>query len=198
MPHNLYLHSSLVQSRKINDDEKSIKESLKYNFWDSAISLNFAFFVNAAILILAASTFHNSGNQELSSITDAYKMLAPVLNNNFAPIAFAIALIAAGQSSTVTGTLAGQIVMEGYLNIKINPFIRQLITRLLAIIPSILVIIIYGDDKSESLLVFSQVILSLQLSFAIIPLIFSVSSEKIMKNFRINLPLRITSWGLQY
>lgn len=177
---------------------KSIKESLKYNFWDSAISLNFAFFVNAAILILAASTFHNSGNQELSSITDAYKMLAPVLNNNFAPIAFAIALIAAGQSSTVTGTLAGQIVMEGYLNIKINPFIRQLITRLLAIIPSILVIIIYGDDKSESLLVFSQVILSLQLSFAIIPLIFSVSSEKIMKNFRINLPLRITSWGLQY
>lgn len=198
MPHNLYLHSSLVQSRKINDDEKSIKESLKYNFWDSAISLNFAFFVNAAILILAASTFHNSGNQELSSITDAYKMLAPVLNNNFAPIAFAIALIAAGQSSTVTGTLAGQIVMEGYLNIKINPFIRQLITGLLAIIPSILVIIIYGDDKSESLLVFSQVILSLQLSFAIIPLIFSVSSEKIMKNFRINLPLRITSWGLQY
>ncbi|MCL1669579.1 Nramp family divalent metal transporter [Elizabethkingia ursingii] len=196
MPHNLYLHSSLVQSRKIDDDEKSIKESLKYNFWDSAISLNFAFFVNAAILILAASTFHDSGNQELNSITDAYKMLAPVLNNNFAPIAFAIALIAAGQSSTVTGTLAGQIVMEGYLNIKINPFIRQLITRLLAIIPSILVIILYGDDKSESLLVFSQVILSLQLSFAIIPLIFSVSSEKIMKNFRIGLPLRITSWGI--
>ncbi|NAW51846.1 Mn(2+) uptake NRAMP transporter MntH [Elizabethkingia argentiflava] len=196
MPHNLYLHSSLVQSRKIDNDDESIKESLKYNFWDSAISLNFAFLVNAAILILAASTFHNSGNQELSSITDAYKMLAPILNNQFAPIAFAIALIAAGQSSTVTGTLAGQIVMEGYLNIKIKPFLRQLITRLLAIIPSIFVIIIYGDDKSESLLVFSQVVLSLQLSFAIIPLIFSVSSKKIMHHFRIKTPMKIAAWTI--
>lgn len=194
MPHNLYLHSSLVQSRKIKNDEKSIKQSLKYNFWDSAISLNFAFFVNAAILILAASTFHNSGHSELSTITDAYKMLAPILNSNIAPVAFAIALIAAGQSSTVTGTLAGQIVMEGYLNIKINPLLRQVITRLLAILPALIMIMSYGDDESEELLVFSQVILSLQLSFAIIPLIFSVSSKKMMRNFQLNLPLKITSW----
>ncbi|QCX53771.1 Nramp family divalent metal transporter [Elizabethkingia sp. JS20170427COW] len=194
MPHNLYLHSSLVQSRKIGRDDSSIKKSIKYNFWDSALSLNFAFFVNAAILILAASTFHNSGHEELSTITDAYKMLAPVLNNNLAPTAFAIALIAAGQSSTVTGTLAGQIVMEGYLNIKINPFVRQLITRLLAILPALIMIIAYGDNESEELLVFSQVILSLQLSFAIIPLIFGVSSKKLMGKFYIKRNLQIISW----
>lgn len=193
MPHNLYLHSSIVQSRKIARDDASIKKSIRYNFWDSAIALNFAFLVNAAILILAASTFHTGGHQELSSITDAYKMLEPILHNELAPIAFGIALIAAGQSSTVTGTLAGQIVMEGYLNIKINLFLRQLITRLLAIVPALSIILLYGDSESEELLVFSQVVLSLQLSFAIIPLILGVSSKK-MKNFAIKLPLKIISW----
>jgi len=196
MPHNLYLHSSLVQSRKISRTRSGIKKSLKYNFWDSAIALNFAFFVNASILILAASTFHNSGYTELNSITDAYKMLNPILNSKLAPIAFGIALIASGQSSTVTGTIAGQVVMEGYLNIKINIFLRQLITRLLAIIPALVIIILFGESESEELLVFSQVLLSLQLSFAIIPLIFGVSSKKKMDGFHIRIFLKIISWAI--
>lgn len=194
MPHNLYLHSSLVQSRKIKKDKQGIKQSLRYNFWDLILSLNFAFLVNAAILILAASTFHVSGHQSLSSITDAYKMLSPILHNNFAPIAFGIALIAAGQSSTVTGTIAGQVVMEGYLNFKMSLALRQLMTRFLAIIPAIIMIVLYGDSKSEELLVLSQVVLSLQLSFAVIPLIFSVSSKKEMKDFSLSLPFKICSW----
>lgn len=194
MPHNLYLHSSLVQSRRIGNTDRDIKKALTYNFLDSAISLNFAFFINAAILILAASTFHNSGHSTLSSITDAHKFLDPVLNNKLAPIAFAIALIAAGQSSTITGTLAGQIIMEGYLNIKIKPIYRQFITRLLAIVPSVIIILIYGESESENLLIFSQVVLSFQLSFAIIPLIFSVSSKKIMQHFVIGKIIKLLSW----
>ena len=168
MPHNLYLHSALVQTRKIGSDQKSIKRALKYNFIDSTIALNAAFFVNAAILVLAATVFFKTGNTEVARIEDAHKLLQPLLGTELAPILFAVALIAAGQSSTITGTLAGQIVMEGYLRLRLNPWLRRLITRLIAIVPAVLVIGIYGDDKVDYLLVFSQVIMSLQLGFAVI------------------------------
>ena len=194
MPHNLYLHSALVQTRKFGKDEKSLKQAIKFNFFDSVIALNLAFFVNAAILILAAATFYKTGNFNIAEIEDAYKFLEPILGTKLAPILFAVALIAAGQSSTLTGTLAGQIVMEGYLNIRISPWMRRLITRLLAIIPAILVILIMGRDYIGNLLIFSQVILSLQLGFAIIPLIHFVSSKKYMGKFTISLPLKILSW----
>jgi len=182
MPHNLYLHSALVQTRKIKTDDSGIKRALKFNFIDTTIALNAAFFVNAAILILAASVFFASGNTQVAKIEDAHALLKPMLGN-LAPILFAVALIAAGQSSTVTGTLAGQIVMEGYLHLRINPWIRRLLTRLIAIIPAVLVIVIYGDEQLDALLIFSQVILSLQLGFAVIPLIHFVSDKKTMGKF---------------
>lgn len=194
MPHNLYLHSALVQTRKIKTDSKGIKRALKYNFIDSTIALNAAFFVNAAILILAASVFFTTGNTNVAKIEDAHRLLQPMLGTTLAPLLFAIALIAAGQSSTVTGTLAGQIVMEGYLRLRINPWIRRLITRLIAIIPAVVVILIYGDTKLDALLVLSQVILSMQLGFAIIPLIHFVSDKKEMGEFAIKLPTKILSW----
>lgn len=194
MPHNLYLHSALVQTRKIGMDKTSIKQALKYNFIDSTIALNLAFFVNAAILILAASVFFTTGNTEVAKIEDAHKLLAPLLGTKLAPILFAVALIAAGQSSTITGTLAGQIVMEGYLSIRINPLLRRLITRLLAIIPAVAVILIYGEDKIDDLLVFSQVVLSLQLGFAVIPLIHFVSEKETMGEFAIKPIIKIAAW----
>jgi manganese transport protein len=194
MPHNLYLHSALVQTRKIDKTPKGIKQALKYNNIDSVVALNIAFFVNAAILILAATVFHKNGYAAISQIEDAHKMLAPLLGNKLAPILFAVALIAAGQSSTITGTLAGQIVMEGYLHLRINPIIRRLITRLVAIVPAILVLLINGDNSIDTLLVLSQVILSLQLAFAIIPLIHFVSDKEKMGSFAIKMPLRIVGW----
>ncbi|MEX6687856.1 Nramp family divalent metal transporter [Danxiaibacter flavus] len=194
MPHNLYLHSALVQTRKIRNTHAGITRALRYNFADSAIALNAAFLVNAGILILAASVFYTSGNTGVARIEDAHKMLEPMLGNTWAPILFAVALIAAGQSSTVTGTLAGQIVMEGYLRLRINPWIRRLLTRLIAIIPAVLVIVIYGDDKLDDLLVLSQVVLSLQLGFAIIPLIHFVSDKQDMGHFAIKLPVKILAW----
>lgn len=194
MPHNLYLHSSLVQTRKIANTDSGIRKALKFNFFDSVIALNAAFLVNAAILILAASVFFATGNTQVAKIEDAHALLAPLLGSDLAPILFAIALIAAGQSSTITGTLAGQIVMEGYLNLRINPWMRRLITRLLAIIPSMVVIIIYGDKELDALLILSQVILSAQLGFAIIPLIFFVSDKKSMGKFAIAAWVKILSW----
>lgn len=194
MPHNLYLHSSLVQSRKIERTKKGIKQALKFNFIDSAIALNLAFFVNAAILILAAAVFHKNGMFEVAEIQDAHALLAPLLGSNIAPTFFAIALIAAGQSSTLTGTLAGQIVMEGHLNLRIQPWVRRLITRMLAIIPAIFTVIYFGESGTGRLLVLSQVVLSLQLGFAIIPLIHFVSSKKLMGEFSIKWPMRIASW----
>ena len=194
MPHNLYLHSALVQTRKIGNDAASIKKAIKYNFIDSTIALNAAFFVNAAILILAATVFFNTGNTQVAKIEDAHQLLAPLLGSKMAPILFAIALIAAGQSSTVTGTLAGQIVMEGYLKLRINPWLRRLITRLIAIIPAILVILIYGEDKIDALLVLSQVILSVQLGFAVIPLIHFVSDKQTMGEFAIKPLTKVTAW----
>ena len=185
MPHNLYLHSALVQTRKIKRDEKSIKRVLKFNFIDSAIALNLAFFVNAFILILAATVFFKSGRTDVAEISQAHELLAPMLGTNLAPTLFAIALIAAGQSSTITGTLAGQIVMEGYLQLRLTPWIRRLITRLIAVIPAVAIILINGEKNIDDLLIFSQVILSLQLGFAIIPLIHFTSDKKSMGVFAI-------------
>lgn len=196
MPHNLYLHSSLVQSRKIKRTKKGIKQALKFNNIDSAIALNLAFFVNAAILILAAAVFYKNGMYNVAEIQDAHKLLQPLLGTEWAPILFALALIAAGQSSTLTGTLAGQIVMEGHLNLRIQPWVRRLITRLLAIIPAMFTVIYYGENGTGPLLVLSQVVLSLQLGFAMIPLIHFVSQKKLMKGFHIKWPMRIAAWSI--
>ena len=193
MPHNLYLHSALVQTRKIDRTDFGIRQALKFNRIDTTIALNLAFLVNAAILIVAASVFFTSGNSQVAEIKEAHRLL-PAFLGNAAPILFAVALIAAGQSSTITGTLAGQIIMEGYLSLRINPLLRRLITRLLAIIPALIVIIIYGEKNVDALLIFSQVILSLQLGFAIIPLIHFVSDKKTMGNFSIKLPTKIAAW----
>ena len=194
MPHNLYLHSSLVQTRKFDRTPAGIKQALKYNFIDSTIALNLAFFVNAAILILAAATFYKNGMFEVAEIQDAHQFLEPLLGTKWAPILFAVALIAAGQSSTITGTLAGQIVMEGYLNLRIQPWVRRIITRLIAIVPAVVVIMIYGESVTGKLLILSQVILSLQLGFAIIPLIHFVSDKTKMKGFHISKTTQIAAW----
>ena len=185
MPHNLYLHSALVQTRKIKRDNEGIKRMLKLNFIDSAIALNLAFFVNAFILILAATVFFKTGLTEVAEIKEAHRLLEPMLGSKWAPTLFAIALIASGQSSTITGTLAGQIIMEGYLHLRINPLVRRLMTRLIAIVPAVLVILINGEENIDQLLIFSQVILSLQLGFAIIPLIHFTSDKKKMGAFAI-------------
>ncbi|MBK5284926.1 MAG: Nramp family divalent metal transporter [Bacteroidia bacterium] len=194
MPHNLYLHSALVQTRKFERTFAEMKKAIRYNIIDSAIALNLAFFVNAAILILAASTFFMNGMFDVAEIQDAHKFLAPLLGNNLAPIFFAIALIAAGQSSTLTGTLAGQIIMEGYLNLRIAPWLRRLITRLIAIIPALVTIIYFGEEATGQLLVLSQVVLSLQLGFAVIPLIHFCSEKKKMKEFTIKNYVKVLAW----
>jgi manganese transport protein len=194
MPHNLYLHSSLVQTRKFDRSAAGIKQALKYNFIDSTIALNLAFFVNAAILILAAATFYKNGMFNVAEIQDAHQFMAPILGTKWAPILFAVALIAAGQSSTITGTLAGQIVMEGYLNLRIQPWVRRIITRLIAIVPAVIVITIFGEGVTGKLLILSQVILSLQLGFAIIPLIHFVSDKTKMRGFHIGKKTQILAW----
>ncbi len=193
MPHNLYLHSSLVQTRKIKRDDEGIKKAIKFNFFDSAIALNLAFFVNAAILVLAAAAFYNNGLTQVADISNAHQLLQGLFGN-MAPILFAIALIAAGQSSTITGTLAGQIVMEGYINLRISPWVRRLITRLVAVVPAVFTILYFGDAKLGELLIFSQVILSLQLGFAVIPLIHFTNSETIMGKFKNSNWIKILAW----
>jgi manganese transport protein len=193
MPHNLYLHSALVQSRKIDRTDEGIKQALKFNRIDSTIALNIAFLVNTAILVLAATVFFKTGNSDVAEIKEAHRLL-PGFLGNAAPVLFAVALIAAGQSSTVTGTLAGQIIMEGYLSLRISPVLRRLITRLVAIIPALVVIIIYGEARVDALLVLSQVILSLQLGFAIIPLIHFTSDKKTMGKFAIKQIVKIAAW----
>lgn len=193
MPHNLYLHSALVQTRKISKSVSGIKQALKWSFVDAAVALNIAFLVNAAILILAAAVFFKNG-LGVAEIGEAHRLLEGMLGSKLAPMLFAIALIAAGQSSTITGTLAGQIVMEGYLRLRINPWMRRLLTRLLAIIPAIVVIGLFGDDEVDSLLIFSQVILSMQLGFAVIPLIHFVSDKKTMGQFAIKPVVKVSAW----
>lgn len=193
MPHNLYLHSSLVQTRKFEHNNEGIKQAIKFNFIDTAVALNLAFFVNAAILILAATAFFKNGYHEVAEIQDAHRLLNNIFGS-IAPTLFAIALIAAGQSSTVTGTLAGQIIMEGHLNLRIQPWLRRLITRLLAIAPAFFTILYFGDEALGELLILSQVVLSLQLGFAIIPLIHLTSDKKEMKGFTIKPIIKILAW----
>ncbi|WP_317898239.1 Nramp family divalent metal transporter [Aurantibacillus circumpalustris] len=194
MPHNLYLHSSLVQTRTFKRTPVDIKKAIRFNTIDSAIALNLALFVNAAILILSAATFFKNGKHDVVEIQDAHQLLAPMLGSALAPILFAVALIAAGQSSTITGTLAGQVVMEGYLNLRLQPWIRRLITRLIAIVPAFITILVLGESATGKLLIFSQVILSLQLGFAIIPLIHFVSDKSKMGDFVIPAWQKTASW----
>jgi manganese transport protein len=188
MPHNLYLHSSIVQTRAIKDTEEDKGKAIKYATWDSTISLGLAFFINAGILILAAAAFHGNNLHHVADIRDAYQLLDPVLGSQLASILFAVALLASGQNATLTGTLAGQIVMEGFLDLRIAPWLRRLITRLIAIIPAFFITWIYGESKIGELLVFSQVVLSMQLSFAVIPLVLFTGDKQKMGKFA-NSPL---------
>src|SRR6266705_26149 len=183
MPHNLYLHSSIVQTRKFEQSPQGKREAIKYASIDSTGALMFALFINAAILILAASAFHWSGHENVAQIQDAYKLLSPLLGVSFASALFAIALLASGQNSTLTGTLAGQIVMEGFLHIRLRPWLRRLITRALAIIPAVLVIGIFGEGKTTQLLIASQVVLSMQLGFAVWPLMRFTDEKAKMGEF---------------
>ncbi len=193
MPHNLYLHSSLVQTRQFDKTSEGMKNAIKMNLFDTTIALNLAFFINAAILVLAAAAFYVNGYYHVAEIQDASRLLENLFGNA-APTFFAIALIASGQSSTITGTLAGQIVMEGHLNLRIQPWLRRLITRMLAIIPALLTIIYFGEEALGNLLVLSQVVLSLQLGFAVIPLIHLNSDKKLMKEFTIKLWVKTLAW----
>ena len=194
MPHNLYLHSSIVQTRNYPRTTEGKKEALKFAGLDSSISLMLAFFINAAILIISAATFHTTGNKDVADINDAYMLLTPLLGTTLASIFFGIALLASGQNSTLTGTLAGQIVMEGFLNIRLKPWVRRLITRLIAIVPALIISIKYGERGTADLLVFSQVILSMQLSFAVVPLVMFTGSKAKMGEF-VNKPwLKIVAY----
>ena len=194
MPHNLYLHSSIVQTRKYEQTREGKREAIKFATIDSTTALMFALFINAAILIVSAATFHAHGQNDVAEIQDAYKLLSPTLGVGAASAIFAIALLASGQNSTLTGTLAGQIVMEGFLNIRLRPWLRRLITRGIAIIPAVIVTIIYGESGTAKLLVISQVILSLQLSFAVIPLILFTSDRRKMGEFVNALWIKILAW----
>jgi manganese transport protein len=195
MPHNLYLHSALVQTRAVSNTYTGKAEACKFNLIDSAVALNGAFFVNAAILIMAAAVFFTRGIV-VTEIQQAHGLLQPILGSTLAPVAFAVALVAAGQSSTLTGTISGQIVMEGFLNIKLRPWLRRLITRGLALIPAVIVIAVSGNEGSFKLLIFSQVLLSLQLPFAIVPLIHFTSDKKKMGIFANRLWVVILSWSV--
>ncbi len=194
MPHNLYLHSSIVQTRKYEETAAGKREAVRFAFLDSTIALSFALFINAAILIVAAATFNTSGNTEVAEIQDAYKLLTPLLGVAGASAVFALALLASGQNSTLTGTLAGQIVMEGFLNLRIRPWLRRLITRAIAIVPAAIVAVLYGESGTAKLLILSQVILSLQLSFAVFPLVRFTSDREKMGEFVNSLALRVAAY----
>jgi manganese transport protein len=194
MPHNLYLQSALVQSRRIEHTPAGIRSSIRFNTIDSVIALNGALLVNAALLVMAAAVFFKAGMFDIAEIQDAHRLLEPLLGARVAPLAFAIALIAAGQASTITGTLAGQVVMEGFVHIRLRPIVRRLLTRALAIIPAVITIVVFGERATGNLLVLSQVVLSLQLSFAVIPLIQVVSDRRWMGQYAINRWLQIAGW----
>src|SRR5262245_56992897 len=193
MPHNLYLHSSIVQTRKYEQTSEGKREAIKFATIDSTVALMFALFINAAILIVSAATFHGT-EHKVAEIQDAHRLLSPVLGVTLASTLFAVALLASGQNSTLTGTLAGQIVMEGFLNIRLRPWLRRLITRLIAIVPAVIVTAAYGENGTAKLLVLSQVILSLQLSFAVIPLVLFTSDRAKMGEFTNPLWIKITAW----
>lgn len=194
MPHNLYLHSSIVQTRSYDLDSKGKAEAIRYSFIDSTVALSMALFINAAILIVAAATFHRTGQTHVAEIQEAYQLLTPLLGVTGASTVFALALLASGQNSTLTGTLAGQIVMEGFLNLKMRPWLRRLITRGIAIVPAVVVSAISGEQGTAKLLVLSQVILSLQLSFAVIPLVQFTSDPEKMGEFVNSNPLKYSAW----
>ena len=194
MPHNLYLHSAIVQVRQIEPTEAGRRSAIKFATLDSTVALGLAFFVNAAILVTAAAAFHGKGYDDVADIADAHKLLTPVLGAGAASVVFAVALLASGQSSTLTGTLAGQVVMEGFVHIKLRPWLRRLVTRLLAVVPAFIVALYYGEKGTGQLLVLSQVILSLQLSFAVVPLVL-FTNDKLKMGVFVNRPwLRITAW----
>ena len=194
MPHNLYLHSGIVQTRAFGRDERGRREAIKYSVFDSTVALLFALFINAAILVLGAAAFHTRGLNEVADIAEAYKLLSPVLGVSLASTLFALALLASGQNSTLTGTLAGQIVMEGFLQIRLKPWIRRLVTRAIAILPAILVIGISGEGKLTSLLILSQVVLSFQLPFAVIPLVRFTSDRHKMGVFVNSRATTVLAW----
>jgi manganese transport protein len=196
MPHNLYLHSAIVQTRNYEETEKGKKEAVKFATIDSTFALTIALFVNASILIVSAAVFHFSGNQDVAEIETAYKLLTPLLGTSAASILFAVALLASGQNATITGTLAGQIIMEGFINLRIKPWLRRIITRLMAIVPAVIFIALYGDRSVTDLLIFSQVVLSIQLPFAIFPLVSITSNKKIMGNFANGEILKIFAWAI--
>ncbi len=196
MPHNLYLHSSIVQTRKVLPDDASRREAIRFATLDSTVALLFAFFINAAILVLAAATFHRTGHQEVAEIGDAYRLLTPLLGTTLASTLFAVALLASGQNSTITGTLAGQIVMEGFLDIRLPAWLRRLITRLIAIIPAVIVTALYGEHGAGSLLILSQVVLSLQLSFAVVPLVYFTGQRGKMGQFANPPLLAAAAWAV--
>ncbi|HJP60373.1 MAG TPA: Nramp family divalent metal transporter [Gemmatimonadaceae bacterium] len=197
MPHNLYLHSSIVQTRQYDETVSGKREAVRFAFIDSTLALTFALFINAAILIIAAATFHTSGHAEVGEIQDAYKLLTPLLGAGASTV-FALALLASGQNSTLTGTLAGQIVMEGFLNIRIRPWLRRLLTRAIAIVPAAVVAILYGESGTAKLLVLSQVILSMQLSFAVFPLVRFTSERAKMGEFTNPLWLKLLAYVVAF
>ncbi len=194
MPHNLYLHSSVVQTRRYELTSSGKREAIKFATIESTLALMFALFINAAILIVSAATFYTRGRNDIAEIQDAYQLLTPMLGITGASTIFALALLASGQNSTLTGTLAGQIVMEGFLNIRIRPWLRRLITRGIAIIPAVIVTVIYGEKGTTDLLVLSQVILSMQLSFAVFPLVMFTSDKLKMGEFVNGLVIKIIAW----
>src|SRR6266436_6472233 len=196
MPHNLYLHSSIVQTRKFEQTREGKREAIKFATIDSSVALMFALFINGAILILSAAVFHWSGHRDVAEIQDAYKLLSPLLGVGVASILFSVAVLASGQNSTLAGTLAGQIVMEGFLNFRITPWLRRLITRALAIIPAVFVIAIFGEGKTTQLLVASQVVLSMQLGFAVWPLMRFTDEKRKMGEFANRLWLKIVGWAV--
>ena len=194
MPHNLYLHSSIVQTRKYGDSDEDRADAIRFATLDSTVALSSALFINAAILIVAAATFHGTGNQHVADIDDAYLMLTPLLGTTVASTLFAVALLFAGQNATITGTLSGQIVMEGFLSLRLRPWLRRLITRLIAIVPALVVIAWYGESGTGPLLILSQVVLSLQLPFAVFPLLQFTSDRGKMGQFALPLWMRALAW----
>lgn len=198
MPHNLYLHSSIVQTRRYNETPDGKREAIKYATIDSTVALFFALFINAAILILSAATFHRSGHAEVAGIEQAYHLLTPLLGTSIASVLFGVALLASGQNSTLTGTLAGQIVMEGFLNIRLAPWLRRLMTRMIAVVPAVIVTALYGENGTMQLLILSQVILSLQLSFAVFPLVQFTSNKTKMGEFTNPTWLKLVAWTIAF
>jgi manganese transport protein len=194
MPHNLYLHSSIVQTRAFQRNDEGRIMAIRFATFDSTTALLFAFFINAAILVLSAATFHGTQYANVSDINDAFHLLSPVLGVPLASTLFAVALLASGQNSTLTGTLAGQIVMEGFLEIRLRPWMRRLITRLVAIVPAVIVVALFGQKGAGNLLILSQVVLSLQLSFAVVPLVIFTSDSKKMGRFVNNIVIKVLSW----